>query len=78
MEPFYADHDAATRARALENRIPLVYANAVGSLDGITFVGGSRSVAPSGEVLAEAPDRAERLLVAPVAERRWSHQLTAG
>ncbi|HYY33085.1 MAG TPA: nitrilase-related carbon-nitrogen hydrolase [Gaiellaceae bacterium] len=68
MDPFYVDHEVATRARAVENRLPLVYANAVGDLDGLTFVGGSRSVAPSGEILAEAAEGTERLLLAPVAE----------
>src|SRR6266511_2092236 len=48
MEPFYVDHEVGTRARALENRLPLVYANAVGNLHGLTFVGGSRSIAPIG------------------------------
>jgi predicted amidohydrolase len=67
MEPFYVDHEVGTRARALENRIPVVYANAVGKLAGLVFVGGSRSVAPSGEVLAEEPEPVERLLVAEVA-----------
>ena len=68
MDPFYVDHEVATRARAVENRVPLVYANAVGHLDGLTFVGGSRSVTPSGEILAEASDGTERLLLAPVAD----------
>jgi len=66
MEPFYVDHEVGTRARALENRLPLIYANAVGSLGGLTFVGGSRSIAPSGEILAEAAEPEERLLLAPI------------
>jgi predicted amidohydrolase len=66
MAPFYVDHEVATRARALENRLPLVYANAVGTLEGLTFVGGSRSIAPGGEILAEAAERDERVLLAPV------------
>jgi predicted amidohydrolase len=64
MEPFYVDHEVGTRARALENRLPLVYANAVGKANGLTFVGGSRSIAPSGEILAEAAEPEERLLLA--------------
>jgi predicted amidohydrolase len=66
MEPFYVDHEVGTRARALENRLPLIYANAVGSAGEVTFVGGSRSIAPSGEILAEAPEPEERLLLAPI------------
>jgi predicted amidohydrolase len=66
MEPFYVDHEVGTRARALENRLPLIYANAVGSLGGLTFVGGSRSIAPSGEIMAEAAEAEARLLLAPI------------
>lgn len=66
MEPFYADHELATRARALENRLPLLYANLVGSVDGLRFVGGSRSVGAAGEVLAELGHAREEVLVAPV------------
>jgi predicted amidohydrolase len=67
MEPYASDHDLATRARALENRLPHLYANAVGTIGGLGFVGCSRSVASSGEVLAEA-GAGEALLVAPVGE----------
>ena len=52
MEPFAADHELATRARALENRLPHLYANAVGTIGRLSFVGLSRSVGPAGEVLA--------------------------
>jgi predicted amidohydrolase len=68
MEPFYTDHEVATRARALENRLPHVYANAVGATEGYRFVGGSRSVDADGNVLAEAAHDREELLVAPVGE----------
>ena len=54
---FDVEFPEPTRARALENRLPLVYVNAVGTLGGLTFIGSSRSVAPGGEVLAEAADR---------------------
>jgi predicted amidohydrolase len=67
MEPFYADHDIATRARALENRIPHLYANLVGSSGPLQFVGGSRSIGSGGDVLAEAAHAREEVLVAPVA-----------
>jgi predicted amidohydrolase len=65
MEPYASDHDLATRARALENHLPHLYANAVGTIGGLHFVGCSRSVGSSGEVLAEA-GTGEALLVAPV------------
>lgn len=68
MEPFYVDHEVGTRARAVENRLPVVYANAVGELAGLVFVGGSRSIAPSGELLAEEPEADERLILAEVGE----------
>jgi (R)-amidase len=65
MEPFAVDHELATRARALENRLPHLYTNAVGTIGGLHFVGLSRSVGPAGEVLAEAGAE-ESLLLAPV------------
>jgi (R)-amidase len=65
MAPFAVDHELATRARALENRLPHLYANAVGSIGRLEFVGRSRSVGSAGEVLAEAGDE-ESLLLAPV------------
>ena len=65
MEPYGDDHELATRARALENHLPHLYANAVGTIGGLSFVGRSRSVGPSGEVLAAA-GAGEALLVAPV------------
>lgn len=68
MEPFYGDHDVATRARALENRLPHVYANAVGATEGFRLVGGSRSVDADGNVLAEAAHDREELLVVPVGD----------
>ncbi len=42
MEPFGPDHELATRARALENRLPHLYANAVGTIGRLSFVGLSR------------------------------------
>ncbi|TML85531.1 MAG: carbon-nitrogen hydrolase [Actinobacteria bacterium] len=66
MEPFGPDHELATRARALENRLPHVYVNGVGTIGGLQLVGLSRSVGPSGDVLAQAGAE-EELLVALVA-----------
>ena len=68
MDPFYIDHAVGAVARAHENRVPHLYANLVGSGDGLTFVGASRSIAPTGEILVEASRDREELLVVPVAE----------
>jgi predicted amidohydrolase len=68
MDPFYVDHAVGSVARAHENRLPHLYANLVGSGDGLTFVGASRSIAPTGEILFEASRDQEELLVVPVAE----------
>lgn len=69
MEPFSVDHEVASRARALENRVTHLYANAVGAWDGLVFVGGSRAVSPLGEVVAEAPRDREALVLVDVPER---------
>jgi predicted amidohydrolase len=68
MDPFFIDHAVGAVARAHENRLPHLYANLVGSGDGLVFVGGSRSVAPTGEVLVEASRDREELLVVPVGD----------
>jgi predicted amidohydrolase len=68
MAPFGPDHEVATRARALENRLPHLYTNGVGAIGGFQLVGGSRSVDASGVVLAEAGSDHEALLVVPVAQ----------
>ena len=76
MEPYYLDHAIGTVARAHENRRPHLYANMVGEGDGLVFVGGSRSIAPSGETLMEAGQSEEELLVVPVAEPAGIDELT--
>ncbi len=76
MEPFYIDHAIGTVARAHENRRPHLYANPVGSGDGLVFVGASRSIAPSGETLVEASRDREELIVAPVATPGGSDERT--
>jgi predicted amidohydrolase len=53
MEPYGPDHALAARARALDNRIPHVYVNRVGSEAGLRFVGGSMAVAANGSVVAD-------------------------
>ena len=68
MDPFYIDHAVGSVARAHENRLPHLYANLVGTGDGLVFVGASRSIAPTGEILVEASRDREELLVVPVAE----------
>ena len=76
MEPYYLDHAIGTVARAHENRRPHLYANMVGEGNGLVFVGGSRSIAPSGETLMEAGQSKEELLVVPVAEPAGIDELT--
>jgi predicted amidohydrolase len=66
MEPYGADHDLASRARALDNRLPHVYVNRVGEQAGLRFTGRSRSIAPDGTVLAEAPADEEAVLITDV------------
>lgn len=53
MEPYGPDHALASRARALDNRLPHVYVNRVGSEAGLQFVGGSAALAPDGSPLLE-------------------------
>jgi predicted amidohydrolase len=67
MEPYGDEHEVATRARALENRLPHLYVNTVGALGGHRFVGRSRSVAADGGVLGGSSE-AEELLVVRVGE----------
>lgn len=69
FEPFAIDHSIPTLSRAMENRLPHLYANMVGSSDGFAFVGGSRSMSPLGEVLYQAPADAEDVAIVPVADR---------
>lgn len=61
MEPYGDEHELAARSRALENRRPHLYVNAVGSCEGLTFVGGSAAIDASGSVIALA-GREEQLL----------------
>jgi predicted amidohydrolase len=69
MHPFYNDHELHSRARALENRLPHLYVNRVGSEAGYDYVGGTRTVAVAGQVEAEAAHDREELLVASIPER---------
>ena len=67
MDRFYLDHAVGTVARAHENRLPHLYTNLVGTGDGLVFVGASRSIAPTGEILVEGSRDREELLLVPVA-----------
>jgi len=53
MSPYYRDHELFSRVRALENRLPLVYVNQVGTTESVSFVGGSRAVTDDGSVVLE-------------------------
>ncbi|MGW4100765.1 carbon-nitrogen hydrolase family protein [Mycobacterium sp. NPDC004974] len=52
MHPYERDHVIASSSRALENRVPLAYANRVGSESGHSFCGSSRIIDRDGSVLA--------------------------
>lgn len=67
MKPYFEDHELHSRARALENRLQHLYVNRVGSESGFDFVGGSRSVGPTGAIVAEAGE-GEEVLPAKVVE----------
>lgn len=69
MEPFGPEHMIHATARALENRIPLLYVNRGGGEGDFEFVGESRAVAPDGSITAEAAGSADELLVAEVGPR---------
>ena len=63
MSPYGPDHELASRARALDNRLGHLYVNRVGTESGHRFVGGTRAVAPDGSVVIEASESSEELLV---------------
>lgn len=63
MEPYGEEHELAARSRALENRRPHLYVNAVGSCEGLTFVGGSCAIDASGRVTALAGGQEQLLEV---------------
>ena len=64
MEPYAADHALFARARALENRLPHIYVNRVGSEAGFRFVGGSCVIGADGMIVAElSPDAEDARLV---------------
>lgn len=65
MAPFGPDHELASRARALENGVPHLYANRVGAEAGLEFVGLSRAVNPWGRTTEAAGSDPCELEVTP-------------
>jgi predicted amidohydrolase len=61
MEPFGNDHAVFCSARAIENGLPHVYVNQVGSAGTLNFVGGSTLVSADGEVRAQASSSEEKI-----------------
>jgi len=55
-----------TKARALENTMFLAYVNLVGIEDGLQFWGGSRLIAPSGRIIAQAKYDEEDMVLARI------------
>ncbi len=55
--------EVLTTARALENTMFLAYVNLVGIEDGLQFSGGSRMIAPSGKIIAQAKYDEEDMIV---------------
>jgi predicted amidohydrolase len=71
MEPYEEDHRLASRARALDNRLPHLYVNRVGEESGYRFVGASRAIAPNGDVITELSTSQEQVFTVeiPLGER---------
>lgn len=57
MDPYAEDHQLFLRVRALENGIPHVYVNCVGSEGRLRFCGGSAATDGAGRVLVSLPER---------------------
>jgi len=55
-----------TAARAIESTVFLAFTNLVGIEDGLQFWGGSRLIAPSGSIIAQAKYDEEDLIVAKI------------
>ena len=58
--------EVLTTARALENTMFLAYVNLVGIEDGLQFWGGSRMIAPSGKIIAQAKYDEEDIVAAQI------------
>jgi predicted amidohydrolase len=70
-------YDRLTRTIAQMLGAVVVLVNRVGFEDGLCFWGGSRVVGPSGEVIAQAPQFDEALLVAEIDPREIRRQRIA-
>lgn len=55
-----------TAARAIENTMFLAYVNLVGIEDGLQFWGGSRIIAPNGNIIVKAPYYEESLTIGEI------------
>ena len=62
-KPFF---DKILPARAIENAMPLVYTNLVGTELNIVFQGGTQAIGPRGETLGRAEDFVESTVLADV------------
>src|SRR3989442_1727620 len=60
-KPFF---DKILPARAIENAMPLVYANLVGTELNVVFQGGTQAIGPRGENLGRAEDFVESTIIA--------------
>lgn len=63
MRPYFRDHRVFCAARAIENRLSLVYVNRVGRESGFTFAGGSRVMDANGSPLAQMSGSREEVAV---------------
>ena len=64
MAPYYDDHELASRARALDNRLCHIYVNRCGSENGLDFVAGTRLIDDEGQVVAAADGTEPQIIVA--------------
>jgi predicted amidohydrolase len=55
-----------TAARAMENTVFVTYTNLVGIEDGLQFWGGSRIIAPNGNIMAQAKYDEEDMITAKI------------
>ena len=62
-KPFF---DRILPARAIENALPVLYANLVGTELNIVFQGGTQAIGPRGEDLGKAEDFVESTIVAEI------------
>jgi len=58
--------EVLTAARAIENTVFVAFSNLVGVEDGLQFWGGSRLIAPSGSIIAQAKYDEEDLVMATI------------